>query len=140
MCHFHFYQIVFSYLSSLVSDLDIKTQTLQASVILDSFEQVILDTKTNFKHGFTADAETLPIETGTTVVVALIYTTCLVAEMLGDIDSKTKFYLLLGPCGFLLTDMTRVWLDDRAVTTSRWRGHWGWRSRPGCRSTGWSWR
>jgi hypothetical protein len=110
------------------------------SDILDSLEQVISDSETNFKHSFTANAETLPIETGTTVVVALIYTTCLVAKMLSDIDSKAKFNLLLGPGGFFLPNMARVWLDNRAVATSGWRGHWGWRSRPGCRSTGWSWR
>ena len=100
---FHFYQIVFSYLSSLVSDLDIKTQIPQASVILDSFEQVILDSKTNFKHGFLTGAETLAIETGTSVVVALVYlaSSFLIAEMLSDIDSEPKFYLLLGLCGFL---------------------------------------
>jgi len=108
--------------------------------ILDSFEQVVSDSQTDFEDGFLAGAEALPIETVTAVVVALVNTSFLMLQMLGDVDSEAKFYLLLGLCGFLLTDMTRVWLDDRAVTASRWRGHWSWRSRPGCRGTGRSWR
>ena len=108
--------------------------------ILDSFEQVVSDSETDFEDGFLAGAEAFPIETGTAVVVALVNTSFLMLQMLGDVDSEAKFYLLLGLCGFLLTDMTRVWLDDRAVTASRWRGHWSWRSRPGCRGTGRSWR
>ena len=100
---FTFYQIVFSYLSSLVSDLDVKTQILQASVTLDSFEQVILDTKTDLKHGFLTGAETLAIKAGASVVVALVYlaSSFLIAEVLGDIYPEPKFYLLLGLCGFL---------------------------------------
>ena len=87
--------------------------------ILDSFEQVVSDSETDFEDGFLAGAEAFPIETGTAVVVALVNTSFLMLQMLGDVDSEAKFYLLLGLCGFLLTDMTRVWLDNRAVTTSR---------------------
>ena len=76
---------------------------------------MISNSETNFKHSFTAGAETLPVETTATIIVTFIYTTRLVAEMISNIDSKAKFNLLFGPGSFLLPNMTRVWLDNRAV-------------------------